>query len=143
MASQPPGMLTPDDLNDTDGRVLDVLLEGRVTPQYVADQLDVSRTYASERLKRLVEHDHVRKVASGLYELNNDPRVRTERRPQTEAGLENVRAMIDGIEKEIQKAERGEVDRDIEQLREAAETLQDLYEEDLGAHEQLQEKDDA
>ncbi|NLV13953.1 MarR family transcriptional regulator [Haloarcula argentinensis] len=136
-------MLTPDDLNDTDRRVLDVLLEGRVTPQYVADQLDVSRTYASERLKRLVEHDHVGKVASGLYELNNDPRVETDRRPQTEAGLENMRAMINGIEKEIQRAERGEVDRDIEQLREAAETLQDLYEEDLGVHEQLQEKDDA
>jgi len=74
MASQPAGMLTRDDLNDTDGRVLDVLREGRVTPQYVADQLDVSRTYASERLKRLVEHDHVKKLASGLYELNSDPR---------------------------------------------------------------------
>lgn len=74
MASQPPGMLTRDDLNDTDGRVLDVLHEGRATPQYVADQLDVSRTYASERLKRLVEHGHVDKLASGLYELADDPR---------------------------------------------------------------------
>lgn len=74
MGTQPSGMLTRDDLNDTDGRVLDVLHEGRVTPQYVADQLDVSRTYASERLKRLVEHGHVNRLASGLYELADDPR---------------------------------------------------------------------
>ncbi|WP_218927237.1 helix-turn-helix transcriptional regulator [Halosimplex rubrum] len=74
MAVQPTGVLTPDELNDTDGRVLDVLHDGRVTPQYVAGELDVSRTYASERLKRLVEHNHVRKLASGLYELADDPR---------------------------------------------------------------------
>ena len=68
------GMLTPDDLNGTDGRVLDVLGEGRVTPQFVADELDVSRTYASERLTRLIEHNHVEKIAPGLYELVDDPR---------------------------------------------------------------------
>lgn len=74
MGVQPTGVLTPDDLNSTDERVLDVLHEGRVTPQYVAEELDVSRTYASERLKRLVEHGHVSRPAGGLYELVNDPR---------------------------------------------------------------------
>ncbi|WP_222914188.1 MarR family transcriptional regulator [Natrinema sp. SYSU A 869] len=67
-------VLTPDKLNSTDERLLDVLSDGRVTPQYAADQLDVSRTYASERLKRLVEHGHVEKLAPGLYELVDDPR---------------------------------------------------------------------
>lgn len=74
VAMQQHGMLSDDDLNSTDRRVLSVLDEGRVTPQYVADELDVSRTYASERLKRLLEHAHVDKIAPGLYELVNDPR---------------------------------------------------------------------
>lgn len=74
MAASAVSVLTPDDLNDTDDAVLDVLNEGRVTPQYAADQMGVSRTYASERLKRLVEHAHVEKVAPGLYELVDDPR---------------------------------------------------------------------
>ena len=71
-------VLTPDKLNSTDERLLDVLEDGRVTPQYAADQLDVSRTYASERLKRLVEHGHVEKLAPGLYELVDDPRQMTD-----------------------------------------------------------------
>ena len=74
MAVSATGVLTPDDLNGTDEAVLDVLCGGRVTPQYAAERMDVSRTYASERLKRLVEHNHVQKVAPGLYELVDDPR---------------------------------------------------------------------
>ncbi len=68
--------LEPKDLNETDEAILDALVEGRVTPQYIADQLDISRPYASEKLKRFVEHEHVEKLASGLYELKNDPRNR-------------------------------------------------------------------
>ena len=67
-------VLTDDKLNATDDRVLDLVSKGRVTPQYVAEQLDVSRTYASERLKRFVEHGHIDRVAPGLYELVDDPR---------------------------------------------------------------------
>lgn len=74
MAASATGVLSPDDLNRTDKEVLGVLAGGRVTPRFVADELDVSRTYASERLKRLVEHSHVEKVAPGLYELVDDPR---------------------------------------------------------------------
>lgn len=74
MAVATGSMLTTEDLNQTDDRVLDVLRKGRVTPQFVADELDVSRPYASERLKRFVEHGHVRKLAPGLYELVDDPR---------------------------------------------------------------------
>jgi len=67
-------MLTPEDLNDTDDAVLDELQTGRVTPQFVATEVNVSRTYASERLTRLKEHGYVAKVAPGLYELVDDPR---------------------------------------------------------------------
>jgi len=67
-------VLTPGQLNDTDTRILDELHEGRVTPSYLAERLDKSRPYVSERLKRLVEHDHVDRIAGGLYELVEDPR---------------------------------------------------------------------
>ena len=72
--------LEPGDLNETDESILDELAEGRVTPQYIADQLDISRPYASEKLKRFVEHGHIEKLASGLYELKDDPRNTQERR---------------------------------------------------------------
>lgn len=66
--------LNPTDLNETDEAILDLLTEGRVTPQYVANELDLSRPYASTKLKRFVEHGHVEKLASGLYQLSHDPR---------------------------------------------------------------------
>ncbi|AFO55594.1 MULTISPECIES: hypothetical protein [unclassified Natrinema] len=56
--------LSSDDLNDTDRAIVAELERGRVTPQYLA----------SERLKRLLEHEHVVRLALGLYELENDPR---------------------------------------------------------------------
>jgi len=112
MGAQTQGVLTPDDLNETDGRVLDVLQTGRVTPQYVAKQLDVSRTYASERLKRLVEHSHVDRMASGLYELVDDPRednqhdtdeadLRAELQDALEA-RDDAQAKADRLEDELQ-----------------------------------------
>lgn len=67
-------VLGPQDLNETDTRILELLAEGRVTPQFVAEQLDISRTYASNRLTRFVEHGHVERPAAGLYELVEDPR---------------------------------------------------------------------
>lgn len=67
-------VLNDDGLNKTDRRLLDLLDEGRVTPTYASDELDVSREYVSERLKRFEEHGHVEKLARGLYELVNDPR---------------------------------------------------------------------
>lgn len=63
-----------EDLNDTDEKTLEQLQEGRVTPQYLADQLNITRPYASEKLRRLMEHGHVEKLASGLYEIEDDPR---------------------------------------------------------------------
>ncbi|NHN49983.1 winged helix-turn-helix domain-containing protein [Halostella sp. JP-L12] len=70
---QPAVTLEPDQLNKTDRRLLELLREGRVTPQYVAGELDISRPYASERLTRFMEHEAVEKIAPGLYELVDDP----------------------------------------------------------------------
>lgn len=77
--------LSPEQLNETDERVLAALHTGRVTPQYLATELGVSRPYASERLKRLVEHGHVERLASGLYELVDDPRDASEMDPRSDA----------------------------------------------------------
>lgn len=67
-------MLDPEQLNETDEDILDEMHDGRVTPQYLADQLGMSRPYASDRLKRLTEHGHVERIAPGLYEIRVDPR---------------------------------------------------------------------
>jgi len=72
--------LSPDQLNDSDHAILEVLEEGRATPTLVRDTLqdrgrDLSRQYISERIKRLNEHDHLRNLkSSGVYELVDDPR---------------------------------------------------------------------
>ena len=66
--------LDPDQLNDTDAGILDLLRVGRVTPRYAARELDRQQPYINQRLKRLVEHEHVRRVDRGLYELVDDPR---------------------------------------------------------------------
>jgi len=128
MATSASGVLSPDDLNGTDERVLDVLRGGRVTPQYVAERLDVSRTYASERLKRLVEHGHVEKVAPGLYELVEDPRTGQPPQPYSWESIESIREFLAGIEEQIEKRERGEVDGDVEQLRENKRSIESKLE---------------
>ncbi|UIO98913.1 MarR family transcriptional regulator [Halobaculum sp. CBA1158] len=113
-------VLTPEDLNQTDGAVIDVLHDGRVTPQYVADEIEVSRTYASERLKRLVEHGHVAKVAPGLYELVDDPRgdsTATTDEPDREALREQYRRLVDALE----RVDRDAVDDAVEHMGEILE----------------------
>lgn len=67
-------MLSPDQLNPTDESVLDMLKDGRVTAPYVSEAQDRSLEYVRARLKRLVEHGHVRRVHDGLYECVDDPR---------------------------------------------------------------------
>jgi DNA-binding Lrp family transcriptional regulator len=67
-------VITAADLNATDEALLDQLQEGRVTPIYAAEEIGRSREYTSDRIKRLHEHGHVRKLSKGLYELVDDPR---------------------------------------------------------------------
>lgn len=96
--------LSADQLNDTDGKVLATLREGRVTPRYLADRLDVSRPYASERLKRLVEHGHVSRPAPGLYELVDDPRsdAPTESADDLRGRLQDAHERIDDLETSLE-----------------------------------------
>ena len=72
--------LTEEDLNETDEAVLEILSEGRATPQLVREELkdsgkEVTRQYVSQILKRFNEHNHVENLYdTGVYELVEDPR---------------------------------------------------------------------
>ena len=65
--------LQQEDLNETDEGILRLLADGRCSPRYLAEELDRQQPYISQRLKRLVEHGHVRRVDRGLYELTDSP----------------------------------------------------------------------
>ena len=80
-SNQPAVTLSPDQLNDLDQALLDLLTEGRITPTLARKQLDergladVSRQYINRRLKRLAEHEHIENLlGTGVYELVDDPR---------------------------------------------------------------------
>lgn len=66
--------MPPIQLSDTDKAVLEILDEGRNAPSNIADQLDFTRQYVQQRLRRLEEHGHVRNIGSGVYEIVDDPR---------------------------------------------------------------------
>lgn len=67
-------MLEEDDLGPADEALLDLLVEGRTTAPYAADETGYSLQYVRDRLNRLVEHGNVEKIYEGLYELVDDPR---------------------------------------------------------------------
>lgn len=66
-------MIDPEDLTETDGEILAMLREGRVTAPFVADETGKSLEYVRSRLIRLKDHNHVKRVYDGLYELTDDP----------------------------------------------------------------------
>lgn len=67
-------MLDADDLAPADEAVLSVLADGRVTAPYASEETEYTLQYVRDVLTRLTEHGHVRKVYTGLYELEDDPR---------------------------------------------------------------------
>lgn len=85
-APTPRVTLDPEQLNNTDAGILDVLHDGRITPRYAAGELDKQQPYINQRLKRLLEHGHVRRVDRGLYELVEDPRSETDAGDQERTG---------------------------------------------------------
>ena len=55
-----------------DRQILRLLLEGRCTPGYIADQIGEQQPWVSQRLSMLVDEEIVTKVHRGLYELADD-----------------------------------------------------------------------
>lgn len=61
-------------LNEADVAILGEIRDGRVTAAYLSSQIDWSREYITQRLRRFEEHGIVENLAdSGLYELKSDP----------------------------------------------------------------------
>lgn len=56
------------ELNPADERILDLLKEGRATPVWIADELDLTRQYVHQRLALLKAADLVENLGHGLYE---------------------------------------------------------------------------
>jgi DNA-binding Lrp family transcriptional regulator len=61
-------------LNDTDITLIECLSQGRNVPANLAEEIGVSRQYVQQRLKRMEEHEVVRNIGRGVYELVEDPR---------------------------------------------------------------------
>lgn len=57
------------DFTDTELGILDMLEEGRCTPAYIAEELEVSQEYVRDRLRDLKRLGLVEQVHRGLYEL--------------------------------------------------------------------------
>jgi len=68
--------------DEREERVLEILKDGRetgepwgrVNPKFVTDRTGIRRQYVSRALKNLGTAGWVEKVATGLYELVDDPR---------------------------------------------------------------------
>ena len=59
--------------NECDKAILSPLREGRVTAAYLETEIEWSRSYITQRLKRMEEHCLVRKLGdTGLYELDSN-----------------------------------------------------------------------
>ena len=57
-----------------DREILALLLEGRCTPGYLAEETGEQQPWVSQRLSRLVDAAIVEKVHRGLYELADEYR---------------------------------------------------------------------
>ncbi len=58
-------------LNDADEAIIEELREGRATSAYLSTQIDWSREYITQRLRRLEEHEIVINLQNtGLYEIS-------------------------------------------------------------------------
>lgn len=64
-------------LNDTDRAILREIDEnGRATTTLLAETVDVSRTYAGDRIRRLREHEFLTEVAPNLYQITDTGRAK-------------------------------------------------------------------
>lgn len=60
-------------LNDADQAIISELQEGRATAVYLETQIDWSREYITQRLRRLEEHNIVENLEeTGLYSLQSE-----------------------------------------------------------------------
>ena len=64
-------------LNDVDRDILHEIEEnGRASVTLLAEELDMSRTYIGDRVRRLREHEYLEKVATHIYDITEKGRDR-------------------------------------------------------------------
>jgi predicted transcriptional regulator len=59
-------------LNETDQKIIERLEKGRNVPANIAEDLEFTRQYVQQRLRRMEEHGIVSNIGRGVYELNSD-----------------------------------------------------------------------
>ena len=104
---------------EIDNKILDELHDGRNVPSNLAEELDVSRQYISQRLKLLEAADHVENVGRGVYQLVDDPRDDVEPTPDPA----DLQARIDELESDLTDA-REDVEYYKDELRQCREQLE-------------------
>ncbi len=111
-------MLEPRQLNDVDNAILDFMVEqaDRVNPGYISEEIDQSRSYVSQRLKRLKEHGHVDQPHRGLWELVDDPRSDADHRDQQSVDLEALRSAVKRAREAYEDVDGNGVDEALEEI---------------------------
>jgi len=106
------------ELKDIDERILEALATGRNVPSNLAEQLDVSRQWITQRLQQMESADYVTNVGRGVYELQpeNIPSEQrdhldfdfdaTEDVDAVEHKLDNARDELEDLRVEKQRLER-------------------------------------
>jgi len=61
--------MSADELDELHWDVIEILREGRATPNYLSERTGESRALVSQRLRDLQIRGSVNKVSRGLYEL--------------------------------------------------------------------------
>jgi hypothetical protein len=119
MAVKDRPVLEPRQLNEADRAVLSVLEQGRATPGYLEEQTEFDSTYVSQRLRRLEEHDHVRNVARGLWELVDDPRADADTDAGADPELEALRERVRELNAQLEAARQGDAEVPTDKLADA------------------------
>jgi DNA-binding transcriptional regulator YhcF (GntR family) len=124
------------ELKDIDERILETLATGRNVPSNLAEQLDVSRQWITQRLQQMESADYVTNVGRGVYELQPE-NIPSEQRDRLDLGttddadadalehkleqardeLEELRVEKQRLERELHEAESQSID--VDELRDA------------------------
>ncbi|WP_197425386.1 hypothetical protein [Halobacterium sp. CBA1126] len=103
------------ELKDIDERILEALATGRNVPSNLAEQLDVSRQWITQRLQQMESADYVTNDGRGVYELQPE-NIPTEQRDRLDLGTTDD---ADALEHKLDQARD-----DLEALREEKQRLE-------------------